>query len=225
MTALLIGALAILLIITTRNWLVLRGRQRQRGLFRRWPVPTIAVEAHDPRFLPDEFRAVRRTPRHGFLRCSRRTLFASSSSEPAPEKRPNLGAQNRPSGGTVTTLTLGPGEINRYEAAPGDDPTAEADAKAGSAFTRFRYTGTEVEGRVRQLFGDRKQFDETPYLGTCDIVFVDGSHAYSYVVNDSRKALRTIRPVGLVLWHDYSPDCPAVFRALNGWRPIYRWGT
>jgi hypothetical protein len=47
------------------------------------------------------------------------------------------------------------------------------------------------------------------------VVFVDGSHAYSYVVSDTAKALRMVRPGGLVLWHDYSPECPGVFRALN----------
>ena len=49
----------------------------------------------------------------------------------------------------------------------------------------------------------------------CDVVFVDGSHGYSYVVSDSGKALRMVRPGGLVLWHDYSPESAGVFRALN----------
>ena len=84
-----------------------------------------------------------------------------------------------------------------------------------SRFSRYRYQGTEVEGHVIQLFGDSKQLDETPYLGSCDVIFVDGSHAYSYVVSDSVRALAMLRPGGVLLWHDYSPDCPGVFRALN----------
>src|SRR5204863_237070 len=66
------------------------------------------------------------------------------------------------------------------------------------------YTGTEVEHKVEQLFGDSKTLDITPWAGTCDLVFVDGSHAYSYVVSDSEKALQLVRPGGLVLWHDYA---------------------
>jgi hypothetical protein len=34
-------------------------------------------------------------------------------------------------------------------------------------------------------------------------------------VSDTSKALSMVRPGGLVLWHDYSPECPGVFRALN----------
>jgi hypothetical protein len=83
------------------------------------------------------------------------------------------------------------------------------------SYTHFRYTGSDVESRIHQLFGDSKRFDETPYLDACDVVFVDGSHAYSYVVSDSAKALRMVRRGGLVLWHDYNSAIPGVFRALN----------
>ncbi len=44
---------------------------------------------------------------------------------------------------------------------------------------------------------------------------MDGSHAYSYVVSDSAKALRMVRPSGIVLWHDYSHRNRGVYRALN----------
>jgi hypothetical protein len=48
-------------------------------------------------------------------------------------------------------------------------------------------------------------------------VFVDGSHAYSYVKSDSERALALVRPGGLVLWHDYSgpSHSPGVYQALN----------
>jgi predicted O-methyltransferase YrrM len=67
------------------------------------------------------------------------------------------------------------------------------------------------------LFGDSKRFDESRFAGTCDLVFVDGSHARSYVESDSRKALRMLRPGGIVLWHDYHGPRRArgVFDALN----------
>jgi hypothetical protein len=48
-------------------------------------------------------------------------------------------------------------------------------------------------------------------------VFVDGSHARSYVESDSAKAMRMVKPGGLVLWHDYAGrgHAPGVFAALN----------
>jgi hypothetical protein len=71
---------------------------------------------------------------------------------------------------------------------------------------------------IQQFYGDSKQFDESPWAGACDLVFVDGSHARSYVESDSRKALRLVRPGGLVLWHDYrgARAVPGVYEALNG---------
>jgi len=48
-----------------------------------------------------------------------------------------------------------------------------------------------------------ERFDETPYLKQCDLNFIDGSHAYSYVKNDTEKALRMLKNGGLILWHDY----------------------
>jgi hypothetical protein len=70
---------------------------------------------------------------------------------------------------------------------------------------------------VTQLFGDSKTFDTSPWTGSCDVVFVDGSHAYSYVVSDTQKALDIVAPNGLVLWHDYAGPrhAPGVYRALN----------
>ena len=115
----------------------------------------------------------------------------------------------------MITLTLAPDQLADYQAAEGDGAFAAAYARSESAFTHFRYSGTDVEPQIEQLFGDSKGFDETPYLDSCDVVFVDGSHAYSYVVSDSAKALRMVKAGGVVLWHDYSSAATGVFRALN----------
>ena len=51
-----------------------------------------------------------------------------------------------------------------------------------------------------------------------DFVFVDASHAYEYVLNDSRIALNLLRQgKGIILWHDYNrPEWwPGVLKALN----------
>ncbi|HYL20665.1 MAG TPA: class I SAM-dependent methyltransferase [Gemmatimonadales bacterium] len=233
MTRLAILILAVLLAITTREWLVLRARQRQRGLLRRWPIRKVSVEELDPRFQPDDLGATRATEVTYVGRGTIRVPGGTSDTEAwilavlakdaqrlfefgtCTGKTAYLWARNQPPGGTVTTLTLAPHQLDAYQSVTGDDRTAEAYARQESQFTRFLYSGTEVEGRVVQLYGDSKRFDEIPYAGVCDVVFVDGSHAYSYVVSDTEKALRMVRPGGLVLWHDYSPDCPGVFRALN----------
>jgi len=233
LSALLIAVLAALLALTTREWLVLRARQRQRGLIRPWPIPKVPVEALDPRFVPDELGPTRAAEVVYVGRGTIRVPGGTSDTEAwilavlakdsrrlfefgtCTGKTAYLWARNQPPDGTVTTLTLTPDQAAASRPVAGDDPVALAYAKAESRFSRFLYTGTEAEERVEQLYGDSKEFDAEAYSGTCDVVFVDGSHAYSYVVSDSAKARTMVRPGGLVLWHDYSPECPGVFRALN----------
>ncbi|HEY9518454.1 MAG TPA: class I SAM-dependent methyltransferase [Gemmatimonadales bacterium] len=236
-TALLIAGLLLLLLllgIVTREWLVLRARQRQRGLFRRWPIPRITLDQLDSRFRPDTLGPTLGTEVSFVGRGTLRVPGGTSDAEAwilavvakdarvmfefgtCTGKTAYLWARNQPAGGTVTTLTLPPEQADQVEGvAAGDDPVAVAYAREESRFSRFLYSGTAAEARIVQLLGDSKQFDERPFAGRCDVVFVDGSHAYSYVVSDSAKALTMVRPGGLVLWHDYSPECPGVFRALN----------
>ncbi len=78
-------------------------------------------------------------------------------------------------------ITLAADKHEDYAAAAGDGPLARRDALALSAFDKFIYSGTPVEHKITQLFSDSKRFDETPYLRQCDLIFIDGSHAYSYV--------------------------------------------
>lgn len=128
-----------------------------------------------------------------------------------------LWARNSPDDARITTLTLAPDEKEIYRADAADDASDTASALSESGHTTFLYSGTPVEAKIEQLFGDSKTLDITPWAGQCDLVFVDGSHAYSYVVSDSEKALALVRPGGLVVWHDYAgPDhSPGVYRALN----------
>jgi len=128
-----------------------------------------------------------------------------------------LWARNSAPDARIATLTLGPDQIECYTPSAEDDRSASCMARAESAFTRFRYTGTGVEDKITQLFGDSKAFDETPYAGRCDLVFVDGSHAYSYVKSDTEKALRMLAPGGILLWHDYGSGSSTrgVYRYLN----------
>lgn len=230
---LIILALGLLLAVVTRQWLVLRARERQRGILRRWPIPRAPVEQLDPVFRPDELGATLAvevefvgrgtiavpggtTDTEAWIlavlakRARRMFEFGTCTG-----KTSYMWARNLPEGGTVTTLTLAPGQAEASRHTGEDDPEAVRYAKAESRFTRFLYSGTGVEDRITQLYGDSKAFDDAPHAGAHDVIFVDGSHAYSYVVSDTAKALRMICPGGLVLWHDYSPECPGVFRALN----------
>ena len=112
--------------------------------------------------------------------------------------------RNSPADAKIVTLTLGPTQKKDYVVEGGDDERDSKRALKESSHESFYYSGTDVEPKITQLFIDSKHFDETPYAEQFDLIFVDGSHAYSYVISDSRKALRMCAPGGIVLWHDYS---------------------
>ena len=79
----------------------------------------------------------------------------------------------------------------------------------GSAFAN-----TQEDERIKRLSGDSASFDYAPYEGKMDMVYVDGSHSYEYVKNDTEAAFRLLSPSGAILWDDY-PDYPGVYRYLN----------
>lgn len=120
----------------------------------------------------------------------------------------------------VVTLTLAPTQRDTYVRAKGDDPRDTRAALKESAFTLFYYSGTPVEPAITQLFGDSKAFDPAPdnHLARYDLIFVDGSHARSYVESDSRLALRMVKPGGIIAWHDYRGP----WRARGVWSTLNR---
>ena len=69
-----------------------------------------------------------------------------------------------------------------------------------------KYLGTDYERKIIQLYGDSATFDFSPFFDTIDFIFIDASHYYEYVLNDSRKALKLLRNgQGVILWHNYGP--------------------
>jgi len=61
--------------------------------------------------------------------------------------------------------------------------------------------------RVCQIYCDSTQWDDSNFPdGFFDSVLIDGGHDREVVMSDARKALRLVRPGGVVMWHDYCPD-------------------
>lgn len=218
---------------------------RQTGLFGRWPIRRVNLDQLDPCFAVGALGPSRNTEIRFF--ANYRVTGGTSDLETwvlctlaknigaknigtrdtgagrifeigtCTGKTTYLLAANAPAEARVVSITLKPEHMSAYKAMEGDDQKAFRDANAESTFVEFYYTGTPESARIEQLFGDSKDFDETPYLESCDLVFVDGSHARSYVESDSAKAIRMVKPGGLVLWHDYRGPrhTPGVYQALN----------
>ncbi len=87
--------------------------------------------------------------------------------------------------------------------------------ESGSKFRALNEKDFPEKKKIVQLYGDSGQFDFTPYFGKMDFVFIDGSHSYEYVINDSRLGLKLLREGrGLIIWHDYG-YWEGVTRGLN----------
>ncbi len=226
--ALAVGILTLLLLRA-------RAEKRHRGLFGPWPIRKISPDQLDPLFrsgthgpsLDSEVVFLGRGALHvpggtsdsetwvlAVLAKRARCAFEFGT---CTGKTAYLWARNIPDNGRVITLTLSPNDLATYRHAAGDAAEALQAAREESAFASFVYSGTAAEAKITQLYGDSKTFDETPYHGKCDLIFIDGSHAYSYIESDTQKALKMIAPGGIILWHDYrgSRRAPDVFRYLN----------
>jgi hypothetical protein len=227
----LIVAVAILLLQYLRE----RAQRRHCPLLGTWPIRTVSPTDLDPVFRPGPFGPGSETE---VLFVGKGPFDVTGGTTDAEAwilavlakhaqhlfefgtctgKTAYLWARNSPATARVTTITLAPDARSNYRPSAGDDPEDTDVALHESEFETFLYTGTPAQEKIEQLYGDSKALDVSPWTGKCDLVFVDGSHAYSYVVSDSAKALELVRPGGLVLWHDYAGarHSAGVYRALN----------
>jgi predicted O-methyltransferase YrrM len=103
---------------------------------------------------------------------------------------------------SVFTLDLPPQATPQFALAPGERAFVDK-PRSGRCFAEPRPEWAADAQRISQLYGDSSTFDFSPHHGRAGLVFVDGSHAYEYVIADSETAWKLVAPGGIVLWHDY----------------------
>lgn len=130
-------------------------------------------------------------------------------------------ALNSPADAQIVTLDLPPSELNQTQMQI--EKTEEMYVKKTESGERFK--GHPLASKITQVFGDSATYDYSPYHHQMDLVFIDGSHAYEYVLSDTENALRLVRKGGTILWHDYT-NWEGVRRALNDYyqsgNPVFR---
>ena len=80
------------------------------------------------------------------------------------------------------------------------------------------YQRDSVSYKIRQLYADstKSNFKDFQNDGAVfEFVFIDAGHSYDCVKNDTEKALNILSKNGVILWHDYTPNCAGVFTYLN----------
>jgi predicted O-methyltransferase YrrM len=110
-------------------------------------------------------------------------------------------ALNVADGGMVFTLDL-PEDHPAYSLPIPKPEERQIAAEGGKGILIPR----DLLDRVTFLSSDSATFDENPYTGTIDLVFVDGAHSYEYVKSDTEKGWKMLRPGGILAWHDCVPS-------------------
>jgi len=113
----------------------------------------------------------------------------------------NLAINSRPHL-NVFTLDLPPDVTPKFALAQGEAAFVQK-PRSGRHFLAAPPEWSAAARRITQLFGDSATFDWSAHSGRAGLVFVDGSHAYDYVVADTDTALRLVTNKGMVIWHDY----------------------
>jgi len=231
-------ALGCCVYIFSVGWLRGRNRALMAAICSHFGMETLIVELELPEMPIDELlrgdervRLPEPVSKDGNVSPLEMVVIARLTAALAPKRCFEFGtfdgrtaltfAANCPADAEVLTLDLPAGLLDATSL-----PLEQADrAYVAKAAIGERLRGRPEAQRVVQLLGDSATFDFTHYHGAVDLVFVDGSHAYEYVLCDSRNALKMLRlEGGVILWHDYG-GWPGVTRALNHLRatdPAFR---
>jgi chromosome segregation ATPase len=68
------------------------------------------------------------------------------------------------------------------------------------------YKEKNLGSRVCQIYCDSREWDISQFpSGFFDSALIDGGHTEEIVISDTRKALRLVRPGGIIMWHDFCP--------------------
>ncbi len=100
----------------------------------------------------------------------------------------------------ITTIDLDPKylENTKYQLEEIEEKYVKKDS------TGNLFKNSIAKTKIKQLYGDTATFDFSNYFNQIDFIFIDASHAYDYVINDSLIALKMLRNHrGVILWHDY----------------------
>jgi len=130
-------------------------------------------------------------------------------------KTSHIMAMNAPKEGRVYTLTIHPSQLEQLSFENNDDRLHENIAKEEAKFDIFYYSDLSTSEKIEQIFSDSKQFDESKFKNSFDLILIDGAHTRSYIMSDSKKAFSMLKKGGVILWHDYKPEAPDVFSYLN----------
>jgi len=117
-------------------------------------------------------------------------------------------AQNTPRDCEIFTIDLPQDSVNNTSLRlhPWDEQFVSIDAKG-------RYAKSFE--KVSFISGDSASNNTYNGVSGAEFIFIDGSHAYEYVVNDSLRAREIAADKAIIIWHDYNTSWYEVTYALD----------
>ena len=222
---------ALALYLCAKRLLKFRRRQKRSFVFNPYPIQKCQLEDVHPCFVKDQLGP---SPNSAVYFIGGEGVEASLSDRETwvvaalakfskrifefgtcSGKTSHIMAMNAPKEGRVYTLTIHPSQLEQLSFENDDDRLHENIAKEEAKFDIFYYSDLSSSKKIEQIFSDSKQFDESKFRDSFDLILIDGAHTRSYVMSDSRKAFSMLKNGGVILWHDYKPEAPDVFSYLN----------
>ena len=105
----------------------------------------------------------------------------------------------------ITSVTLNKNNVSDVLKKKEDNEVSFRNIINESIYSKFLFSGEEVENKIKVIFQNSLEFNHQEYIGKMDLIFIDGGHTYSVVKNDSEKSFDMVSKNGIILWHDYVP--------------------
>jgi len=112
-------------------------------------------------------------------------------------------ALNSSKNSKITTITLKQDNLTQIEKKKLDNKISFRNIKNESMYEKFLFSNQLEEKKINVIFKNSLDFDESQYVNSMDLIFIDGGHTFSVVKNDTEKAFKIIKKDGIILWHDY----------------------
>jgi hypothetical protein len=101
---------------------------------------------------------------------------------------------------------------------PGADDGSNVEGKLYGSYESgacIRRAPSPVRARITEIKSDSRLADLSHLDGTIGLVFIDGGHDEDVCRHDTTVALKLVRPGGVIVWDDYTPYWPGVYRVVN----------
>ena len=65
------------------------------------------------------------------------------------------------------------------------------------------FEGRPTASQIKQIRKDSANLSAEDFSDKFDLIFIDGSHSFAYVENDTKLALSVANDQAIIIWHDY----------------------